>query len=63
MKDYTIDYEEYWNRQRVGCSEIGNPNWNTGGNCSVMTYYGNNNITESAVNITNHKLISRETLN
>lgn len=42
-KDYTIDYEEYRNRQQVGCTNPQDPSWNTTGHCSMMTYYGNKN--------------------
>lgn len=47
MQDYTVDYEEYYNRQMVGCTEW----WGTGSNfkwnvwlswyCSNFTAYGN----------------------
>ena len=43
IKDYTIDYEEYWNRQQVGCMSPGNSTRNTWWNCTMMTYYGNKN--------------------
>lgn len=42
-KDYTIDYEEYRNRQQVGCFSPQDPQWNTTGHCTMMTYYGNRN--------------------
>jgi hypothetical protein len=28
-KDYTIDYEEYRNRKKVGCMSANNPAWST----------------------------------
>ena len=28
-KDYTIDYEEYRNRELVGCMTLNDPTWNT----------------------------------
>lgn len=42
-KNYTIDYEEYRNRQKVGCISTGASAWSGSTNCSVMTYYGNRN--------------------
>ena len=42
-KNYTIDYEEYRNRQQVGCISPGNPQWSGSTHCTMMTYYGNNN--------------------
>ena len=51
MQDYTIDYEEYFNRQMVGCT----PSWPTGSDfkwiiwlswyCTNFTAYGNENPT------------------
>ena len=58
-KDYTIDYEEYWNRKNVWCGTAWNSAWNTGGNCTVMTYYGNRHKTKNTTNtneLTKHKL-------
>lgn len=46
-KDYTIDYEEYRNRQQVWCSSPQDPSWNTTGHCTMMTYYGNKNSIDS----------------
>ena len=46
LKDYTIDYEEYFNRKNVGCnsnSENFVRDVNTGGYCQNFTAYGNNN--------------------
>lgn len=46
LKDYTIDYEEYYNRQNVGCSGyLANfsRNVGTGGYCPTFTAYGNRN--------------------
>lgn len=50
MADYTIDYEEYYNRKIVGCDTAGV--WGTGGDngyCDLFTYYGNgeNNLTSA----------------
>ena len=28
LRDYKIDYEEYFNRSRVGCDTITNSSWN-----------------------------------
>ncbi len=42
-KDYSIDYEEYWNRKNVWCASPQNDTWNMTGHCSMMTYYGNKN--------------------
>ena len=50
IKDYTIDYEEYRNRQQVGCTSPNNPTWSTTGHCTMMTYYGNNNSIYSEKN-------------
>lgn len=49
LKDYTIDYEEYFNRKNVGCNsdetnfvrDVG-----TGGYCQNFTAYGNNSNIE-----------------
>lgn len=41
IKNYTIDYEEYRNRRRVGCKEAGNPQW--ADTCTLPTYYWNKN--------------------
>lgn len=48
MKNYTIDYEEYFNRRIVGCNWNNgwdNFSWNvwTSGYCSDFTAYGNEN--------------------
>lgn len=46
LKDYTIDYEEYFNRKNVGCNgnqENFSRNVDTGGYCTNFTAYGNNN--------------------
>lgn len=50
LKDYTIDYEEYFNRKNVGCN--GNDanfsrNVGTGGYCENFTAYGNRNSIDS----------------
>jgi hypothetical protein len=44
IKDYGIDYEEYRNRQQVGCMTPNDPNRNMTGHCAMMTYYGNRNV-------------------
>jgi hypothetical protein len=44
IKDYTIDYEEYWNRQQVWCIKSNDSARNYTGHCSMMTYYGNKNL-------------------
>ena len=52
MQDYTVDYEEYYNRQMVWCNEwwgIGSSfEWNTwlSWYCSIFTAYGNYNSTQ-----------------
>ena len=52
MQDYTIDYEEYFNRQMVWCVEWGgtgeNFKWDvwTWWYCTEFTAYGNENSTE-----------------
>lgn len=46
LKDYTIDYEEYFNRKNVGCDSYAEPftRHDTGnGYCDLFTAYGNNN--------------------
>ena len=46
LKDYTIDYEEYFNRKNVGCDSYTEPftRHDTGnGYCDLFTAYGNNN--------------------
>ena len=51
IQDYTIDYEEYFNRQMVGCSGIGGASFErntTGsGHCSNFTAYGNSSAIDS----------------
>lgn len=51
LKDYTIDYEEYFNRKNVGCDEYTEPFIRSGGwingYCDMFTAYGNNNNTDS----------------
>jgi hypothetical protein len=32
LRDYTIDYEEYFNRSRVGCDTLADSSWNIGNN-------------------------------
>ncbi|MFA7298816.1 MAG: type II secretion system protein [Candidatus Absconditabacterales bacterium] len=54
LKDYTIDYEEYFNRKNVGCDNY-NDNFirdiGTDGYCKNFTAYGNNNnISGSPIN-------------
>lgn len=48
FQDYTIDYEEYFNRQQTGCDKDPNQapfSWDTGdnGHCNNFTAYGNQN--------------------
>ena len=47
LKDYTIDYDEYFNRSRVGCNSWYQANftWNVWvtGHCDNFTFYGNGN--------------------
>jgi len=52
LKNYTIDYEEYYNRKLVGCDTITEYNdnfvrninsWNLNGHCDRFTHYGNAN--------------------
>ncbi|MDO4713936.1 MAG: prepilin-type N-terminal cleavage/methylation domain-containing protein [bacterium] len=48
FQDYTIDYEEYFNRQQSGCDNDPNQapfSWDTGdnGHCNNFTAYGNQN--------------------
>jgi len=46
LKDYTIDYEEYFNRKNVGCDEYTanfiRSGGGTDGYCNLFTAYGNN---------------------
>lgn len=58
MQDYTIDYEEYYNRQMVWCVNSwglftwSNFKWNIwlSGYCTEFTAYGNQNSTERKIN-------------
>lgn len=48
FQDYTIDYEEYFNRKMVGCDGVNKGNaftWgvNASGHCGAFTAYGNEN--------------------
>lgn len=43
MKDYTIDYEEYRNRQYAWCSSTWDATRNMDDACGVFTHYGNVN--------------------
>ena len=46
LKDYTIDYEEYFNRKNVWCDNYTQPftrDVGTDGYCKLFTAYGNNN--------------------
>lgn len=45
LRDYTIDYEEYFNRSRVGCDTVDPFSWNIGINwyCDLFTTFGNKN--------------------
>ncbi|MFA7717619.1 MAG: prepilin-type N-terminal cleavage/methylation domain-containing protein [Candidatus Absconditabacterales bacterium] len=51
LKDYTIDYEEYFNRQWVGCNGNSGANFTrntaTGGYCPDFTAYGNGSPNDS----------------
>jgi len=48
LRDYTIDYEEYFNRSYVWCDEAGIFSWNVWNNwyCDLFTSFGNNNSFE-----------------
>ncbi len=54
LKDYTIDYEEYFDRANVGCNSLPAPFlrdiWMSG-YCSFFTAYGNNNALGTNVNL------------
>jgi len=67
LKDYTIDYEEYFNRTRVGCDNHTQPfQWNVGENgyCDLFTAYGNNNsIIPSSPTTHAHYFCSSKTSN
>ncbi len=45
LKDYTIDYEEYFNRSRVWCNSTGSFSWDVwlSWYCSNFSAFGNNN--------------------
>lgn len=54
FQDYTIDYEEYFNRKMVGCDgqKKGSAfKWavNTSGHCDFFTAYGNENSKQIAL--------------
>jgi type II secretory pathway pseudopilin PulG len=66
IQDYTIDYEEYFNRQRVGCSSA--PDFsgtgfirdiNGSGYCSNFTAYGNQNGVGNSFPSSGHALYYR----
>lgn len=49
LKDYTIDYEEYFNRKNVGCNFYTEPftrDVSTDGYCNRFTAYGNNSYVD-----------------
>jgi len=54
MQDYTVDYEEYFNRQMVGCvwtsKRWDNFEWNIwkDGHCTQFTHYGNKSAKNSS---------------
>ena len=61
FQDYTIDYEEYFNRKMVGCD--GNKKgsafeWavNASGHCEAFTAYGNENSKLQGENLKEHHL-------
>lgn len=45
LRDYSIDYEEYFNRSRVGCDTLADSSWNIGNNwyCDLFTSFWNKN--------------------
>ena len=57
MKDYTIDYEEYFNRSQVWCDGVDTDYWNVweNGYCDKYTWYGNRNGLDIA-NADQHQL-------
>lgn len=57
IKDYTIDYEEYRNRQQTGCTSANDPQRSTTGHCTMMTYYGNNNVLGSDESTYGHNIL------
>lgn len=56
LRDYTIDYEEYFNRSRVGCDTAGTFSRNVWSNwyCDLFTSFGNANKFQSITG--NHAL-------
>ncbi len=52
LRDYTIDYEEYFNRSRIGCDAVGNFSWSVwiNGYCDMFTAFGNNNSFQTSGN-------------
>jgi len=65
MKNYSIDYEEYFNRSRVGCEYYSNygtdfirntNSWNNNWYCNAFTTYGNQNfVTPPHIPVINEK--------
>ena len=61
FQDYTIDYEEYFNRKMVGCDKNKKGTafeWmvNTSGHCDTFTAYGNENAKLQGENLKEHHL-------
>jgi len=64
MQDYTIDYEEYYNRQMVWCvTWAGFGTWNNfkwniwvSGHCTEFTAYWNENSTNKNIEVSSHKI-------
>lgn len=67
MKNYSIDYEEYFNRRSVGCdtptlvSDLSDFAWNVNsttpnGYCDQFTYYGNRNSSPDSAGPNEHSL-------
>lgn len=51
LRDYSIDYEEYFNRQLVGCNTVGLAlrDVGTGASCGLFTHYGNANSIDTFI--------------
>ena len=63
IKDYTIDYEEYRNRQYAGCAHTGdNAAWDHDNHCAVFTHYGNINAQYPTIALGNNPSASEHRL-
>ncbi len=66
LKDYTIDYEEYFNRKNVGCDTYTEPftrNIGDNGYCDLFTAYGNNSNIDQIPSTTRNIYVCSSTQN